>query len=173
MSAKTRHIAPSLDIYAEQDRLRRCTDCGVWALPTRFYVNKAKRGGRLNICKSCSLKRRKQWRKDHPDLARQASRKDRIGLIIPEGEWQRIFESQGRRCAICAAAEPGGTGHWNTDHDHITGRLRGILCNRCNTAVVIGAESPFLLTALRYIGRTDIQPARERPLPMPTQGVST
>jgi hypothetical protein len=38
------------------------------------------------------------------------------------------------------------------DHDHRTGKVRGILCNACNTAIGLFEEDPLrLITALRYL----------------------
>ncbi len=41
--------------------------------------------------------------------------------------------AQGGHCAICPATEPGG-GRKNfcIDHDHSTGKVRGLLCHHCN-----------------------------------------
>jgi len=50
-------------------------------------------------------------------------------------EWESLFESQGRCCAICGATEPGTKHGWQTDHDHITNCVRGILCLGCNCAL--------------------------------------
>lgn len=54
---------------------------------------------------------------------------------LTEQMWDALFVSQGRLCGSCGAAEPGSTCGWSTDHDHCTGRVRGILCHRCNTAL--------------------------------------
>lgn len=53
--------------------------------------------------------------------------------ITPQ-EWDRVFEHQGRVCAICKRGlRPGA--HWHTDHHHKTGKVRGILCSQCNRAL--------------------------------------
>jgi hypothetical protein len=71
------------------------------------------------------------WRNKHPDHAKAADRAKHLlkkyGLTIPE--WEQRFNIQGNRCAVCGS----GTGPWATDHDHITGKLRDILCLQCNT----------------------------------------
>jgi hypothetical protein len=52
---------------------------------------------------------------------------------------------QGRRCGICK--QPGD---WNIDHDHETGKARGVLCTRCNLA--LGQfDAQRLRNALRYL----------------------
>ena len=50
-------------------------------------------------------------------------------------EWEVMFELQGKSCAICRAQEPGSKKGWATDHDHRTGKVRAILCPRCNITV--------------------------------------
>lgn len=49
-------------------------------------------------------------------------------------EWYAIFKNQGNVCAICGGDDPRGK-NWHTDHNHVTGKVRGILCGCCNTAL--------------------------------------
>lgn len=65
----------------------------------------------------------------------------------------KLHESQERKCVLCDkelelfAGRDGGF----IDHCHTTGKVRGILCNRCNT-VVGGLENANLQRLLKYIG---------------------
>jgi hypothetical protein len=78
-------------------------------------------------------------------LRRKALRK--IGLT-PE-DWQTLFTSQGYCCVVCKAPTPGRkTGHWATDHDHVTNAVRGILCCGCNLALGHARDNPLLLRQL-------------------------
>jgi hypothetical protein len=40
------------------------------------------------------------------------------------------FAAQGGRCLICGKRSP--RRRLDRDHDHLTGRFRGLLCRRCN-----------------------------------------
>jgi len=60
------------------------------------------------------------------------------GLAI-EDFWALIAK-QGGVCAVCGLADWGIKGPC-VDHDHITGRIRGILCIRCNTAIGLLREN--------------------------------
>ena len=75
-----------------------------------------------------------KWQKDNPDKAKVIRRRTVLKCkygITPE-DWDTLFNEQGRKCAVCASLVTTGNG-WNTDHDHITGKVRGILCLHCNT----------------------------------------
>ena len=47
-----------------------------------------------------------------------------------------LLKSQNGKCAACERTDPGPKG-WIVDHDHKTGKVRGIVCHKCN--VVIGS----------------------------------
>lgn len=52
---------------------------------------------------------------------------------ISDDQWDALFESQNRCCAFCGTDRSGAWhGKFVTDHDHETGAVRGILCDRCN-----------------------------------------
>ena len=68
--------------------------------------------------------------------------------------YNELLEKQGGHCALCPATEPGsGRDHFCVDHDHVTGRVRGLLCYRCNLGLGQFKDRPEVLrTAITYLG---------------------
>ena len=64
-----------------------------------------------------------------------------------------LLESQDKKCATCDTELEMFVGRKGgfVDHCHTTGKVRGILCNRCNT-VIGGIENADLQRMLKYIG---------------------
>jgi len=58
--------------------------------------------------------------------------KARYGLS--KADYEALLKKQGGFCAICGRANWNGRGP-HVDHDHATGKVRGILCGGCNTAL--------------------------------------
>jgi hypothetical protein len=66
---------------------------------------------------------------------------------------EQVEEMAANGCSIC------GTTDWNgrharphVDHDHVTGKVRGILCNECNIGLGKFKDDPALLrAAIRYL----------------------
>ena len=54
------------------------------------------------------------------------------GLRLPD--YTRLFEVQGGVCSICQIP-PNSGGVLSVDHCHSTGRVRGLLCNACNSGL--------------------------------------
>lgn len=64
--------------------------------------------------------------------------------ITPE-EYYTILDAQGGGCAICGGLQSKNGRALHVDHDHSSGKVRGILCDRCNTSIGKFDESPTLL----------------------------
>jgi hypothetical protein len=72
--------------------------------------------------------------------------------------YDELHQAQGGRCAVCGREEStrhpgtGETFSLAVDHDHRTGRLRGLLCRHCNLALGYVGDSVETLEALvRYL----------------------
>jgi hypothetical protein len=55
-------------------------------------------------------------------------------------------------CAICGR-EPSERRRLDRDHDHVTGRRRGLLCVRCNRALPAWMGVEWLVSAVAYLER--------------------
>jgi hypothetical protein len=88
-----------------------------------------------------------------PGYHRNKRLKSKYGLT-PE-DFDRMLESQGGVCAIC------GDARWDAarnpempsvDHDHATGKVRGLLCKHCNLILGYARDEPAVLAkAIEYL----------------------
>lgn len=61
-----------------------------------------------------------------------------------------MLREQNHACRLCRC--PLSPTYRNVDHDHQTGRIRGLLCNQCNTALGNFKENPKVIAgAIRYL----------------------
>lgn len=76
----------------------------------------------------------------------------RLAYGISEQEFNELAEKQQYKCAICTTNAPGGKGNWHVDHDHSNGKIRGLLCHKCNTGIGLLNDDPELLRkAILYL----------------------
>lgn len=57
-------------------------------------------------------------------------------------EYEEILAYQGGVCEVCRRAT-GRTRRLSVDHDHKTGRIRGLLCGPCNKMLGHGRDDPW------------------------------
>ena len=82
------------------------------------------------------------WRRWHKKYALQK----RYGISLDD--FEKMVSAQDGKCAICgldpSTVEISAATHrtLHVDHDHSTGRVRGLLCNGCNRAIGLLNESP-------------------------------
>ena len=62
---------------------------------------------------------------------------------LEEGEYARLLAAQDGRCAICMKRAV--RRRLAVDHDHITQRVRGLLCYFCNKYLGIWEQDPIAL----------------------------
>jgi hypothetical protein len=109
-----------------------CTKCRTVKPLGEFYRDRNRKKGYHPWCRECHSPGR-QRRPDRTPAQRVRNRTvGRYGLTIEQ--YEEMWAQQGERCAGCGAAETKGR-NWHIDHDHVTGRVRGILCHGCNLAL--------------------------------------
>lgn len=82
----------------------------------------------------------------HPEIARAANLKFNYGLTLEE--YEDMYLAVAGHCQICGRHKD----QLHVDHNHDTGEVRGLLCNRCNTALGLLQDSPELIArSLQYI----------------------
>lgn len=77
---------------------------------------------------------------------------------LSQGEYDEMLDLQGGVCAACGRPERvtanGKIRRLTVDHDHATGEVRALLCDRCNrTLGHAGEEQHTLISVLGYLMR--------------------
>ena len=128
---------------------KTCTKCGITKDIEEFY----KRGGkqspdsRKNHCKDCDKKRVSKSYWEDPSKSRNNDLKRLYGITL--NEYNQMLLNQNNQCAICNATDPGGKhGKFMVDHCHSTGKVRGLLCKRCNIALGEVRDNPYILQSM-------------------------
>lgn len=74
---------------------------------------------------------------------------------ITQEEWQAIFERQQGRCAICGTSQDDLGYTLEIDYDHNTGKVRGLLCKKCNLGIgMFGENVENINKAIRYLEKS-------------------
>lgn len=83
---------------------------------------------------------------------RRAASRHVLLLRANRHRYEELLETQGGGCALCG--RPPKTRKLDLDHDHGRMVVRGLLCVRCNRALVSWMTREWLLAAAEYVGRT-------------------
>jgi len=145
--------------YNVMPTMKMCTVCkvakpfedfydGYKAKKQRDVVNKKYPHSR---CKDCDHARVKVYHKNNrAKVTKQqliSHRRREYGLT--EEEYNNMVLSQNNLCAICNKPS-NKTLH--IDHDHVTGRVRGLLCSNCNLGIGLLEEDLVVLNrAIEYL----------------------
>lgn len=115
-----------------------CRLCGIEKPVDDFYV-RSDTGALRSECKPCMIERHRYKR-----------------LGVCNVRYEDMLVQQRGVCAICKGVlNSSRYTKLAVDHDHKTGRVRGLLCTNCNTAVGLMKDSPGRLrAAANYLADT-------------------
>lgn len=115
--------------------------------PERIAIQKKKALHNFLSWRARNLDRSREINREyaarHPDRRRNARLKSLYGITLRDLE--KMIEAQNGVCAICS--EPPGKKPLCVDHCHVTERVRGLLCDRCNLMLGRIRDSPTILDA--------------------------
>ncbi|MEY2569279.1 MAG: hypothetical protein QOE35_3808 [Actinomycetota bacterium] len=163
--------------------MKGCKKCGQLKDLDEFYKAAGTQDGRRGDCKACNLAakheryiadpakeiaRVKAWQQENSDRVNayqrarrqepEVKRRARAGHLerkygMTLDDYDRLLEQQGGGCAICGRP-PRDDISLHVDHDHDTGRVRGLLCFPCNNTLGDFDDDPArLYAAADYLAR--------------------
>lgn len=139
--------------------MKQCKKCAELKDLSEFNKDKRSKDGLSYWCRKCHNKQKNQWYKDNPEKnwyrnnpekGKKCSRKTKLKQlygITPE-IYQEMYENQNGICANPGCDNPVEV----IDHDHITGKVRGLLCHGCNVSLgYLKEDKSRILGLVEYI----------------------
>lgn len=148
---------------------KRCYVCGVVRPRSEFgtYLERARNRRWTNSkCRKCQLEKLSRWKSEHPEYKYHAKPGESRAYHLrkkygwTEEDYRKVLEAQGGRCAICRQVRT-----LFIDHDHGSGKVRGLLCNECNGILGIFEKYDFAAFEMylrRYGKACKVSTMRER-----------
>ena len=140
--------------------MKTCNKCSKEKPLDSFFKDKGnKTDGRYSICKECKSARTMEWRAKNKPIYNEymraknkehypKNRLQRYGLV--PAQYEEMLTAQEHKCAICKQSNPSEKRALAIDHDHKTGKVRGILCYGCNRLMVLLDNEALLAAAVAY-----------------------
>jgi hypothetical protein len=141
--------------------MQQCLKCGIPKSASEFPTESRRKSGRATWCKLCHNAYRKRYypkrRENRPRNYRKFWPEESIAAC--QKRYDEMHVSQDGLCAICRKPETatdrkGVVKKLAVDHNHSSGQVRGLLCQRCNVAIALLQESADLFDAAKnYLDR--------------------
>ena len=140
---------------------KKCSHCKQILPIENFWKNKRIADGYAVTCIQCRKddyynngrkEYFKNYKRKHPFKRRGSKLWRKYKLTLEQ--YDEMFEQQNGKCAICSEVSL-GVKRLCVDHNHKTGKVRGLLCNRCNIKLGIVEDVGFIYAANLYLKATD------------------
>jgi len=123
-----------------------CGKCKEYKKPEDFDKDSRSWNELENICKDCRSHKRKTC--EEKENIWEFCLKKRYGMT--RQEYADILAEQDGLCSICK--QPEQNRRFSVDHCHDTGKIRGLLCSKCNTALGLFNDNiDSLVNAIDYL----------------------
>lgn len=130
-----------------------CKDCLIEHPITEFRKVSDRKSGVHSACRKCFNKRSTVYAKTYANKNGKKLYHRNRNLIKLYGitlkEFDEILDRQNGLCAVCnGTAEKSKYNRFHVDHDHATGKVRGLLCHYCNITLGMVNDNPDTLQKL-------------------------
>ncbi len=133
-------------IYEE----KRCNCCKKIKKMLEFSKKCDTLDGYTTYCKKCKNKWNSNWRKRNPDIVKSMNLKHYNNIDL--NSYNEMFVKQKGKCAICNKHQSEFKRSLAVDHDHKTGKIRKLLCVKCNAGLGQFNDNVSLLnSAISYL----------------------
>ena len=133
--------------------MKTCTTCSTVKPLSEFHRGADYKDGYRSKCKKCmSIHNKERYSTpEHKQKARKWSYKRRYG--ITPTDYDLMLSDQNGVCKICGSKDSKKGDHrFMVDHCHTTGKVRGLLCGPCNSAIgLLGDNISTLQNAINYL----------------------
>lgn len=130
-------------------KTRVCRTCNVEKPRSEFSPDYRSYHQIQTQCKACKRAWMKQDRINRPETYKHRDL-NMYGLTIEK--YKTLLKLQGGVCAICKGKEKTKRGYLHVDHNHETGKVRGLLCQNCNKGIGLFKEKESnLFWAIFYL----------------------
>lgn len=138
--------------------MKLCTLCNLTKSEENFSKASNSKDGLFYWCKGCASNRFRTWNEKTytPQIGREQNLR-KYG--ITPAEFDLLLEAPDFKCAICQKTGDKLKAYnrgqkFGVDHNHSTGKVRGLLCQECNRALGLFHEDKFALqTAIQYLNQ--------------------
>ncbi len=144
--------------------MKTCACCKQTKALENFGKNRCVKKDGLNIyCIDCARRKGIESRRKNPEagriytathkhIIRAAHLRREYGISLEE--YNKIFLAQEGKCKLCSKHQNECAVSLHVDHDHITGRVRGLLCVVCNSKIAVIENREFMEKAEKYLDVT-------------------
>lgn len=157
--------------------MKQCSICKLIKSEIEFHKNKNRKDKLDSRCKSCKHennilnkekykalhhqryllkkeeinKKNKEWFHKNPEKSRNQKLLYTYGITLEQRNL--LIKNQDNKCKICLEdLNVLDSKSIHVDHNHITGRVRGILCKKCNSMIGLSKEKEYILNnAIKYL----------------------
>lgn len=144
-------------VRASSSDVKWCPRCRAELPRAAFGRNAAAKDGMTAYCRSCHNIVARTNRLLRHGSTRNFHLKRRYGITAEQ--FDAMAAAQGGLCLLCRARPPK-----HVDHDHLTGKVRGLLCSGCNQGLGnFKDDAVRLRAAADYVERHSWQRVREAP----------
>lgn len=149
----------------KKHKIKTCSKCKQNKKRLNFSISRCSIDGYKSLCKICDNKNRKpytkeqlakknQWKKNNKNKVRNQHYKLNFGITYED--YNKILMKQNYTCAICKQPEVAKNSNGKikllaVDHNHETGKIRGLLCWQCNKNLWALDNKVFFNNAIKYL----------------------